>query len=98
MSDALYDMADHERFVSEQFVPFLERFDRHIEADDRRYEQTTVAINRISTAIEVSAAVQQAQVAQTDRIFKSFWTRAAVVVAACSPLVTAMVALWVALR
>lgn len=87
MAAGEFDMGDHERFMREQFGPFLERFDRHMDADDRRFEQMTDAIHRVSSAFETQTAVQQAILSQAQRLFSNWWTRCAVIAMLASPAV-----------
>lgn len=83
-----------DRFRRNEFDPLREAIQRHMEADDRRFEQMTQAIGRISTAIEVSAATQQAQLAQTERIFSGVWTKVTIGVMALSPAAAILIALF----
>ena len=83
-----------ERFRRHEFDPLKDAIARHMEADDRRFEQMTQAVARISTAIEVSAATQQAQLKQTERIFSGIWTRVTIVIMAASPAVALGIAIW----
>lgn len=62
--------------MQEQFIPFLERFDRHLEADDRRFTAMTEAMNtqasatnRISTTMEVQTSMAQAFAKKADALF-----------------------------
>ena len=83
-----------QRFLETVFEPHLKRMDTHVGADDRRFETLNTLVGRVSTSIEVSAAVQQAQLAQSERFFKSVWTKITVAAMILSPLVAVGIAVW----
>lgn len=83
-----------EHFMSEQFAPFLERFDKHLEADDRRFEMMATAVNRISTTMEVQASIGTALAKKADSLFNRRNAAVAIVVAAMGPVVAVVIAVW----
>ncbi len=84
-----YDGHDHDRFMTEQFQPFIDRFDRHLENDDKRFTQMTDAVNAVRTSIEVSTSVQSALLGQSKKLLDGKWTKATVLALFLSPIVGA---------
>ena len=91
-----FDQEDMRNFLNDQFRPFMDRFDKHLEADDKRFIAMTDAIHRISTSIEVGTSVQAALLAQSKRLFDGWVSKVTVVALVATPIV-AVVAIIVAI-
>ncbi len=71
----------------EQFQPFIERFDKHLDNDDKRFTQMTDAVNAVRMSIEVSTSVQAALLGQSKRLLDGKWTKLMFVAVAAAPVV-----------
>lgn len=80
--------------MDDQFRPFIERFDHHIESDERRFDLMSQALNRISASFETQTAATAAAAAQRDKMFNSWWTRVAALGAVGAPFVALGIAIW----
>ncbi len=81
-------------FITDQWRPSLERFERHQESDERRFEQVSAAVHRISTSIEVQTSTQQALLAQSERFFTNKWVKVVGIMAIAAPFIAVGIAIF----